>query len=79
MDRLHDLNRYPEDGLSAATVKAGQLLVLKIDDPFAFKKRCPEQYDALVECSASVNFRRTEIGEAPVIALLLNGSYEPKA
>lgn len=66
----------PEDGLSAVTVKPGQLLVLKIDDPFAFKKRCPEQYDGLVECSAFVNFRRSQIGETPVIALLLNGRYE---
>lgn len=68
----------PEHGLSAVTVKPGQLLVLKIDDPFGFKKRCPEQYDAIVECSAAVNCRRAEIGEAAVIALLLNGSYEPK-
>ena len=48
--------------------------VEKIADwPFAFKKRCPEQYDALVECSAFVNFRRTQIGKTPVIALLPNG------
>ena len=44
--------------------------------PFAFQKRCPEQYDGLVECSAFVNFRCTQIGETPVIALLLNGPYE---
>jgi RNAse (barnase) inhibitor barstar len=68
----------PEDGLSAVTVEPNQILVLKIEDPFEFKKRCPEQFDAIMEGSAFVNFRRTEIGKAPVLALLLNGRYEPR-
>ena len=67
----------PDDGMSTVTVKPGQLLVLRIDDPFEFKARCPEQYDALVECAAFVNFRRTEIGEPPVISLLLSGRANP--
>ncbi|MGA2197991.1 MAG: barstar family protein [Bryobacteraceae bacterium] len=66
------------DGLTAVTVPPGAILILRIDDPFDFKRRCPEQYDALIECSAFVNFRRTEIGESPVLALLLNGSCEPR-
>lgn len=67
----------PDDGMSAVTVSPGQLLVLRIDDPFEFKARCPEQYDALVECAAFVNFRRMQIDEPPVIALLLNGQPNP--
>ncbi len=62
----------PGDGMSAVTVKPGQLLVLEIAEPFEFKGRCPEQYDALLECSAFINFRRAEIGGTPVVALLLN-------
>jgi hypothetical protein len=42
--------------------------------PFEFKKRCPDQYDALIQCSAFVNYRRVEIGEPLVLALLLIGS-----
>jgi hypothetical protein len=63
----------PADGLSSVTVAPGNVLVLRIDDPFSFRQRCPEQYDALMECSGFVNLRRTEVGEEPVIALLLNG------
>lgn len=63
----------PEDGLSTVTVKPGEILVLKIDSPFEFKERCPEQYEALIKGSAFVNFRRAEIGEAPILALLHNG------
>lgn len=63
----------PDDGLVRITAPPGGLLILSIDDPFDFRKRCPEQYDALIECSAFVNFRRTEVGDAPILALLLNG------
>ena len=63
----------PPDGLSSVTVAPGEILILRIDDPLGFRRRCPEQYDALIKCSAFVNFRRTELGEAPVLALLLNG------
>src|SRR5271169_4750763 len=66
------------DGLTTVTVRPGQLLVLRIDDPFAFKRRCPEQYDALIECSAFVNLRRASVGNPPVLALLLHGRPEPR-
>lgn len=62
-----------DDGLTKVTVKPGGLLVLRIDDTFNFRRRCPEQFDALIECCAFVNFCRTDGGDAPVLALLLNG------
>jgi hypothetical protein len=64
----------PTDGLSKVTVQPGEVLVLRIDNPFDFKSRCPEQYDALIEGVAFVNFRRTAAGQPPVLALLLNGN-----
>ena len=63
----------PADGLSSVTVRPGQILVLRLDDPVEFSRRCPEQYEALIESVTFVNFRRCEIGKAPVIALLLSG------
>ena len=64
------------DGMSTVTVQPGVILVQRIDDPFDFRRRCPEQYDALVECTAFVNFRRLEVGELPVLALLLVGKNQ---
>lgn len=64
----------PSDGLTTVTVQRGEILVLRIDGPFEFRRRCPEQYGALIECSASVNFRRSEVGELPVLALLFVGT-----
>jgi hypothetical protein len=63
----------PSDGLTTITVPAGEVLVLRIDEPFEFRRRCPEQYDALIECTAFVNYRRVEVGQPPVLAILLVG------
>jgi hypothetical protein len=51
MDAWIDCMTYVDtaaDGLTTVTVPAGEVLVLRIDDPFDFKRRCPEQYDALL-------------------------------
>lgn len=66
----------PEDRLSAVTVGQGEVLILRIRDPAGFRKRCPDQYEALIECTACVNHRRTELGEPPVLAILLDGRYD---
>ncbi|HZQ42732.1 MAG TPA: barstar family protein [Acidobacteriaceae bacterium] len=58
-----------EHGMSAVTVCPGELLIMQIDDEL--KIRCPEQYIAIVECTSFVNRRRREVGESPVLALLL--------
>lgn len=66
----------PADGLTTVTVPPGEVLVLRIYDPFDFRRRCPEQYHALIECSAFVNRRRTDVGDPPVLALLFNGNRD---
>ena len=63
----------PEDGLTSIAVSKGELLTMRVDKPFELRERCPEQYDALIECSASVNFRRVEVGDLPVLAVMLIG------
>jgi hypothetical protein len=59
----------PQDGLTSVHVAPGDVLVLCVSGASEFKKRCPDIYDALVECSAFVNYRRIEKGEAAVLAL----------
>jgi len=63
-----------DDGMSAITVPIGAVLALQINDARGLRRRCPEQYDALLECSASVNYRRREKGLLPVVALILSGA-----
>jgi hypothetical protein len=65
----------PPSGMTKVSVAPGELMTLRIDDAPEFRRRCPEQYDALIECVAFVNYRRIEVGETPVLALMLNGWF----
>jgi len=59
----------PDDGLTAIHVESGRVLTIEIEDVDALKRQCPEQYAALIECSAFVNWRRIEQGLSAVLAL----------
>jgi hypothetical protein len=63
----------PADGLTSVAAEAGDLVALRIDNAADFQRRCPEQFDALIECAAFVNYRRIEVGKTPVLTLMLNG------
>ena len=72
MDAWIDCLTYldePEAGMSAVHVPQGGVVTLQLDAVDDFAARCPEQYCAVVECSAFVNWRRLELGAAPVLAL----------
>lgn len=60
-----------ESGMTAVTVASDELAVLEITGVNEFRARCQEQYDALIECSAFVNYRCVEVGERPILALIL--------
>src|SRR5437879_5330891 len=59
----------PDDGLTSIHVASGDVVVVCISEAAELEKQCPEIYDALVECSAFVNWRRIEKGKQAVIAL----------
>jgi hypothetical protein len=59
----------PADGMTTVHAPAGHVLVLQLEHAKDFALRCPDQYAAIVECSAFVNWRRMELGHEPVLAL----------
>ena len=59
----------PESGMSGGTCEKGDFIVIELGEVADFKKRCPEQYEALIECSAFVNYRNLEVGENPLLML----------
>lgn len=71
MTRIDD----PLSGVSTATVTEGELIALQIDNAREFQRRCPKQYDAIIECAAFVNYRRVERGGTPLLTLLLIGHF----
>ena len=54
------------DGMSRFHLEQDEMLEIEVRDIRRFKERVPEIFDALVECSAFVNFRTYP----PVIALV---------
>src|SRR5438876_10180405 len=59
----------PDAGMTKIQVNGGGVLSLVIENAKDFKLRCPEQFAALVECAAFVNWRRIEPGDSAVLAL----------
>ena len=57
------------DCVDALAREDGAVLTLLVSHGAAFRARCPEQYAALVECSAFVNWRRAVADEPSVVAL----------
>ena len=56
-------------GMTKVHCRNGHVATLKLTDGTNFALRCPEQFQALVECAAFVNWRRLDQGQAAVLAL----------
>ena len=72
MDAWIDCMTYldePDAGMTTIHVEKDQVLVLQILHAKEFAKRCPELYEALIECAAFVNWRRIEYADEPVMAI----------
>ncbi|MEA5673967.1 barstar family protein [Pseudomonas sp. MH2] len=59
----------PAAEMTSIHVQPGQTLSLVIDNAQAFKRRCPDQFEALVECAAFVNWRIAVAGGTPLLGL----------
>jgi hypothetical protein len=63
-----------DDGMRAVVVPPEDVLTLQLAEATEFATRCPEQYAAVVECTAFVNWRRIEAGQRPIVALSFHKS-----
>lgn len=63
----------PSSGMTTVNVLPGQTLTLVLEHADGFKGRCPDLFTAFLECSAFVNWRRVEAGQAPVLAVAAYG------
>ncbi len=58
-----------DDRMSSVHCEPGSVLTLELRNVKEFARRCPEQYAALIECTAFVNWRRIKAGSSSVLAL----------
>lgn len=68
VDCLTSLDK-PEDGMTKVHASPGGVVVLDLVEAGDFASRLPDQYAAVIECSAFVNWRRLQVGEPAVLAL----------
>ncbi len=59
----------PDLGMTRIAVGEGDVLTLQLGEVADFAARCPEQYAALIDWTAFVNYRRLELGERSILAL----------
>ena len=59
----------PDDGLTSVHAPEAGCVVLQLNAVKPLAERCREIYDAVLECTAFVNWRRMETGDPPVLML----------
>lgn len=69
MDAWIDCMTRLDEEMSEVRVAPGELVCIALDAADVFKTEAPEQYLALVECTAFVNWRRIDAGGAPILVL----------
>lgn len=71
MDAWIDCMTYldEDDGMSTIKIKNGELLTLQLQNIRILKKANLEIYEALLECTAFVNFRRIDVSNEPILIL----------
>jgi hypothetical protein len=68
IDCMTDLDDA-DTGMCGVSVEPGGAVVLQLEHVDDFAARCPEQYVALLDSAAFVNWRRIEQGQTAVLTL----------
>ncbi|MFJ1300677.1 barstar family protein [Pseudomonadota bacterium AL_CKDN230030165-1A_HGKHYDSX7] len=72
MDALVDCLAYldePQAEMTGVHVKRGETLAIQLSAVNSFRSRCPDQFEALQDACAFVNWRRAVQQGAPLVAL----------
>jgi len=77
IDCMSHLGGPPEHAMTGVVAPPGGVVTICLTDADEFAARCPEQFAALVECAAFVNWRLVEGGEPAVLALAYDRNAEP--
>jgi len=59
----------PDAGMTNVHCSPGSVMVLELLKVEPFRERCADQYNAVIECTAFVNWRRIETEQPAVLAL----------
>jgi RNAse (barnase) inhibitor barstar len=71
MDAWIDCMTGLDESMTRFNVLPGRPFHLEIADAADFQRRLPEIFQAFIECTAFVNWRRVELGDPAILALIL--------
>ena len=59
----------PDDGMTSIHTSKGETIIIELENVSSLATRNREIYDAIIESSAFVNYRKIELGEPAVLTL----------
>jgi RNAse (barnase) inhibitor barstar len=59
----------PNEGMTQIHCEKGKVITIELGNVREFKSRYTEQFAAVIECTALVNWRLIQAGQQPVLAL----------
>jgi len=59
----------PEDGMTTVHTENGKTLILELENISSLAERNKDIYEAIIESSAFVNYRKLDVGEPAVLTL----------
>ena len=72
IDCMSDISTTSQQGMTAVRIGLNEKLILDIPEADAWKKRCPEVFEAFIDCVAFANYRNLEAGEEASLLLFLH-------
>ena len=69
----------PASGMTKIHTANGGVVVLQLEDSDDFARRCPAQFEAIVDCAAFVNWRKVQASEPVVLTLSFDNHTRPGA
>jgi hypothetical protein len=71
IDCMSDLSTTIQKGMTEFEIEHGDKVILDIPEADEWKKRCPDIFEAFIECTSFANYRNLKVGEdAPLLLFL---------
>lgn len=69
---MSDISTTIQEGMTTLRIEPNEKIVLDVPEADAWKKRCPEVFEAFIDCIAFANYRNVEVGEEAPLLLYLH-------
>jgi hypothetical protein len=72
IDCMSDSSTSARTGMTELKIEPNEKVVIEIPEAEKWKERCPDIFDAFIECTTFANYRNLEVGEEAPLLLFLH-------